>query len=62
MRLVTPVEVSLCTTQTARMLCALSSRSFASTTPASAPRRQSVGMNSVATPSFVAILFHSVAK
>ncbi len=62
MRLVAPVDVSLCTTQTALIACPLSSRSFASSTAASAPRRQSVGMKSVTRPSLVAILFQSVAK
>ena len=62
MRLVTPVEVSLCTMHTALMACALSSLSFASTAAGSAPRRQSVVTNSGIRPSFVAIFCHSVAK
>ncbi len=45
MRLVQPVEVSLCTTQTALMRCAVSAASAAPIAATSAPRRQSVSMN-----------------
>ena len=62
MRLVAPVDVSLCTTQTALMACALSSFSFASITAGSAPRRQSEAISSTSRPSFDAILFHRLAK
>ncbi len=62
MRLVTPVEVSLCTTHTALMACALSSFSFASTAAGSAPRRQSVVINSTCKPSLPAIFCHKLAK
>ncbi len=62
MREVAPVEVSLCTTHTALMAWPLSSLSRASMACASAPLRQSEEMNSGASPSFVAMLFHSVAK
>src|SRR5712671_6120225 len=57
-----PVAVSLCSTQTALISCALSSLSFASITAGSAPMRQSVGMNSGFKPSFIAMFFHSVAN
>ena len=57
-----PVEVSLCTTQTALISCALSSCSRASIFAGSAPARQSDAMNSGSSPSFIAIVFHSVAK
>src|SRR5689334_3842969 len=57
-----PVEVSLWTTQTALIACALSALSRASIWPASAPRRQSLAMNSGWSPSLVAMFFQSVAK
>ena len=57
-----PVEVSLCSTQTALISCFLSSRSRASIALGSAPMRQSVSMNSGLRPSFSAIFFHSVAN
>jgi hypothetical protein len=49
---VTPVEVSLCTIQTALMAWPLSSASRASIAPASTPERQSPWMNSASMPSF----------
>src|SRR6202008_5011317 len=57
-----PVEVSLCTTHTALISRALSSRSRASIFAGSAPERQSDAMNSGCSPSFTAIAFHSEAK
>ena len=57
-----PVEVSLCTTQTALIACAVSSFSRASIALGSAPARQSEEMNSGASPSLRAMFFHSVAK
>jgi hypothetical protein len=57
-----PVAVSLCSTQTALISRALSLRRYSSTLPASAPVRQSPGMNSGLNPSFCAITFHSVAN
>ena len=51
MREVAPVEVSLCTTHTALMVCPLSSRRRASMALASAPLRQSDSMNSGCRPS-----------
>ena len=62
MRLVTPVEVSLCTTHTALKRCWVSAASFSSIAAGSAPWRQSPGMNSVTRPSRSAIFFHSDAK
>ena len=62
MRLVQPVEVSLCTTQTALMRCALSSASAAPIAATSAPRRQSVSMKIGLRSSRCAISFHSVAN
>ena len=62
MREVAPVEVSLCTTHTALMAWALSSDSRAPIAAASAPLRQSEGMNSGCRPSLTAMCFHSVAK
>src|SRR6266852_1004996 len=62
MRLVTPVEVSLCTTHTALLERFLSSLSFASTAAGSTPRRQSVGTRSTERPSLVAILCQREAK
>ena len=56
----TPVEVSLWTTATALIACALSSASRASIASASTPERQSPGMNSASRPSRVAILLQSV--
>ena len=58
----TPVEVSLCTTHTALMRLSASARSFFSIASGSAPRRQSLAMNSTSSPSFAAIFCHSVAK
>ena len=57
-----PVEVSLCTTQTALIACALSSLSRAAIAAGSAPARQSDAMNSGCSPIFTAIAFHSEAK
>ena len=54
-----PVEVSLCSTHTALILCSLSSRSFASITSALAPVRQSDSMKIGTSPSFAAMFFHS---
>ncbi|MHC2694711.1 hypothetical protein ACVME9_007202 [Bradyrhizobium liaoningense] len=62
MRLVAPVEVSLCTTMTALMVRAVSSESLASITAGSAPRRQSPGTKSTSTPKRPAICRHMVAK
>ncbi len=57
-----PVEVSLCTTHTALIWCALSCLRRASIRFASAPMRQSVAKNSGTSPSFSAITFHSSAN
>ena len=57
-----PVEVSLCTTHTALISCALSSFSRASIFAGSAPLRQSDAMNSGCRPILVAIVFHRLAK
>ena len=46
MRLVAPVEVSLCTTITALMVCACRRRALPRSAAGSAPRRQSPGMKS----------------
>ena len=62
MRLVTPVEVSLCTTHTALTRWAPSARNFASIAAGSAPCRQSPGMNSTTSPSRSASLCQSVAN
>src|SRR5271156_4967890 len=62
MRLVTPVEVSLCTTSTALNACARSATSFSSTTAGSTPLRQAPLTNSTSSERFPAILRHSVAK
>ena len=62
MSLVTPVEVSLWTTQTAWIACPASSASRASISAASTPRRQSPGRNSGSRPSRVAMPFQRVAK
>jgi len=59
---VAPVEVSLCTTATARMAWPRSAASRASMAPGSAPWRQSPGRNSTSRPRRVARLRHSVAK
>ena len=61
-RLVTPVEVSLCTTHTALMAWDLSAASRASTSPASTPWRQSPGIMSISRESFFAIFCQSEAK
>src|SRR5271163_4657240 len=60
--LITPVEVSLCTTQTALTARAVSAVSFCATTPGSTPCRQSPGTKSTTSPSLVAICCHNVAK
>ena len=57
-----PVAVSLCSTHTALISCALSLRRCSSIAAASAPVRQSPGMNSGLSPSFCAMVFHSVAN
>ncbi len=66
MLLVTPVDVSLCTTHTALMACAVSAFSRASIMSACTPRRQpsmpGSPRNSVFRPRRVAILFHRLAK
>ncbi|MGY3457587.1 hypothetical protein ACVWW5_003037 [Bradyrhizobium sp. LM3.4] len=62
MRLVAPVEVSLCTTITALIAWAVSSVSLASITAGSAPRRQSPGTKSTSMPNRPAIWRHRVAK
>ena len=62
MREVTPVEVSLCTTQTARISWFASARSFCSTAAGSAPRRQSPGTKSGRRSWRRAISCQSVAK
>ena len=59
-RLVTPVEVSLCTTITARIDG--SARSIAPAVSGSAPWRQSPGTHATSSPSRSAIARHSVAK
>ena len=62
MREVTPVDVSLCTTQTALMRLSASARSRFSIASGSAPRRQSPATNSTSRPSLAAIFCHKVAK
>ena len=66
MSLVTPVEVSLCTTHTALMACWVSAFSRSSIMSACTPRRQPSipgrPRNSGFSPSRVAILFHRLAK
>ncbi len=62
MRVVTPVEVSLWTTQTALIACCWSAASRCSIAAWSAPWRQSPAMNSTSSESFFAILCHSEAK
>jgi len=59
---VTPVEVSLCTTHTALMAWPLSALRRASIAAGSTPLRQSEAIYSASSPSFTAMLFHSVAK
>src|SRR6266704_1749545 len=61
-RLVTPVEVSLCTTITALMTWVESWASLASISAGSAPWRQSPGMKSTSMPKRPAICRHNVAK
>ena len=61
-RLVTPVEVSLWTTQTAFSRCSRSAVNFSSTSAGSTPCRQSPGTNSTSSPSRAAICRHNVAK
>ncbi len=61
-RLVTPVEVSLCTTITALMLCPRSAVRRASSSAGSTPWRQSPGTNSTAIPCFFAMTCHRLAK
>src|SRR5918999_1003354 len=58
-RLVTPVDVSLWTTSTALIACALSSASLASTTAGSAPCLQSVSTRSTTIPRRLATSAHS---
>ena len=62
MRLVTPVEVSLWTTQTAFSRCSRSAASFSATCAGSTPCRQSPGTNSMSSPSRVAICRHSARE
>ncbi len=62
MGLTQPVDVSLWTTHTARMRCAVSRRKASSIAMGSAPRRQSVSRIIGASPSLVAISFQSVAN
>ena len=62
MRLVTPVDVSLCTTATALIARARSSASRASMRAGSAPVRQSPSRTSTSRPSRRAISDHSVEK
>ena len=62
MRLATPVEVSLWTTQTALTRCSRSAASFSSTRAGSTPCRQSPGTNSMSSPSRPAIARHRLAK
>ena len=57
-----PVEVSLCSTQTALISFLVSLRSASSMAFGSAPMRQSVEMNSGLSPMLSAIFFHSVAE
>ena len=61
-RLVTPVEVSLWTTQTALIAWPESADSRSSTTSGSTPCRQSPGTRSTSSPSEPAIACHSIAK
>src|ERR1700712_4292784 len=57
-----PVEVSLCTTHTALILCALSAESRASICSRSAPWRQSPGRKSTSILNFSAMPRHSTAN
>jgi len=57
-----PVEVSLCTTQTALIRWPVSPRRCSSMADASAPLRQSPSMKTGFSPSFSASFFHSMAK
>src|SRR6202012_3827175 len=61
-RLVTPVDVSLCTTITALKACCLSFLSCASTSSGDAPRRQLPGTYSTCTWCFSATCFHREEK
>src|SRR5712692_7031506 len=60
--LVTPVEVSVCTSITALTACALSAARRASASPASTAWRQSPGMNSTTRPRRSASTRHNVAN
>ncbi len=62
MRLRTPVEVSLWTTQTALTKCPRSAASFSSTSAGSTPRRQSAGTKSMSSPSRPAMARHRLAN
>ena len=62
MRLVTPVDVSLCTTNKALYERARSLASVSSTTAGSTPLRQSPGTNSTSSPRRVATPHHCEAK
>ncbi len=62
MRVVTPIDVSLCTTATALMVWPLSPARRASMAAWSAPWRQSPGMSSTSRFNFFAILCQSDAK
>jgi len=57
-----PVEVSLCTTITALIACALSAARCCAMAPMSAPRRQSPGMKSISSLNFSAMPRHSTAN
>ncbi len=61
-RLVTPVEVSLCTTMTAFIWWPVSAESRSCTASGGTPCRQSPGTNSTSRPSLPAISCHRVAK
>src|SRR5947199_8040548 len=61
-RVVTPVEVSLCTTHTALILCSRSLLSSVSTTCGSTPRRQSSCATCTSRPSFEATCPHKAEK
>ncbi len=62
MLLVTPVEVSLCTTMTARIWWSGSARSRSSIASASTPLRQSPAITSTCSPMRVASRSHRAAK
>ena len=62
MLVVTPVEVSLCTTITARMLPLVSRRSLSSTSCGSTPARQSPATRSTSSPRRAATSAHLSAK